>query len=53
MFVFDDMVEIDDRGMQEVLRAVPGEKLLLAIKGADERSRRRSSRTCRSVRPKC
>ena len=36
MFVFDDISEIDDRGMQEVLRAVPGEKLLLAMKGADE-----------------
>lgn len=36
MFVFDDLVEIDDRGMQEVLRAVPGEKLLLAMKGADD-----------------
>ena len=37
MFVFDDLVEIDDRGMQEVLRAVPGERLLLAMKGADEK----------------
>jgi flagellar motor switch protein FliG len=36
MFVFDDLAEVDDRGMQEVLRAVPSEKLLLAIKGADE-----------------
>jgi len=36
MFVFDDLVEVDDRGMQEVLRAVPGEKLLLAMKGADD-----------------
>lgn len=36
MFVFGDLAEIDDRGMQEVLRAVPGEKLLLAMKGADE-----------------
>jgi flagellar motor switch protein FliG len=36
MFVFADIVEIDDRGMQEVLRAVPGEKLLLAMKGADD-----------------
>jgi flagellar motor switch protein FliG len=37
MFVFADIVEIDDRGMQEVLRAIPGEKLLLAMKGADDR----------------
>jgi flagellar motor switch protein FliG len=36
MFVFSDIIEIDDRGMQEVLRAVPGEKLLLAMKGADD-----------------
>jgi flagellar motor switch protein FliG len=36
MFVFADIVEIDDRGMQEVLRAVPGERLLLAMKGADD-----------------
>ena len=36
MFVFEDIGEIDDRGMQEVLRAVPSDKLLLAIKGADE-----------------
>lgn len=36
MFVFADLIEIDDRGMQEVLRAVPGERLLLALKGADD-----------------
>src|SRR5688572_19015894 len=35
MFVFADIIDIDDRGMQEVLRAVPGEKLLLAMKGSD------------------
>ena len=36
MFVFDDLGEIDDRSMQEVLRAVPGERLLLAMKGAED-----------------
>jgi flagellar motor switch protein FliG len=36
MFVFDDINDIDDRGMQEILRAVPGERLLVALKGADE-----------------
>jgi flagellar motor switch protein FliG len=36
MFVFADLAEVDDRGMQEVLRAVPGERLLLAMKGADD-----------------
>ncbi|MEZ5499514.1 MAG: flagellar motor switch protein FliG [Steroidobacteraceae bacterium] len=36
MFVFTDLVSIDDRGMQELLREVPGDKLVLALKGADE-----------------
>ncbi|HEY5808878.1 MAG TPA: flagellar motor switch protein FliG [Povalibacter sp.] len=36
MFVFDDLLEVDDRGMQEVLRAVPGERLLIALKGAED-----------------
>jgi flagellar motor switch protein FliG len=36
MFVFDDLTEIDDRGMQELLREVPGDKLIIALKAADE-----------------
>jgi flagellar motor switch protein FliG len=36
MFVFDNLNALDDRGMQELLRAVPGDKLTLALKGADE-----------------
>lgn len=36
MFVFDDLLDVDDRGMQEILRAVPGERLLLAMKGAED-----------------
>ncbi len=36
MFVFDDLLEVDDRGMQELLRQVPADKLLIALKGADE-----------------
>jgi flagellar motor switch protein FliG len=36
MFVFDDLVEIDDRGMQELLRQVPSDRLLLAMKAADD-----------------
>ncbi len=37
MFVFDNCIELDDRSMQELLRQVPGDQLLLALKGADER----------------
>ena len=36
MFVFDNLIEVDDRGMQELLREVPGDRLLLAMKGAEE-----------------
>jgi flagellar motor switch protein FliG len=36
MFIFDDLKKIDDRGMQELLRQVPADKLLIALKGADE-----------------
>jgi flagellar motor switch protein FliG len=36
MFVFEDLKSIDDRGMQELLREVPGDKLILALKATDE-----------------
>ncbi len=36
VFVFADLVSVEDRGMQELLRQVPSDKLLLAMKGADE-----------------
>jgi flagellar motor switch protein FliG len=36
MFVFDNLIEVDDRGMQELLRAVSSDQLLLALKGSDE-----------------
>ncbi|MFI4914589.1 MAG: flagellar motor switch protein FliG [Steroidobacterales bacterium] len=37
MFVFEDLIEVDDRGMQELLREVPGDKLIVALKAADEK----------------
>jgi len=36
VFVFDELGSIDDRSMHELLRQVPGDQLLLALKGADE-----------------
>src|SRR6201996_2907585 len=36
IFVFDNLMEIDDRGMQELLRQVASDKLLLAMKGCEE-----------------
>jgi flagellar motor switch protein FliG len=35
MFVFEDLENVDDRGMQEVLREVSKEELLLALKPVD------------------
>ncbi len=37
MFVFDDLVEVDDRGMQALLREVNTELLTVALRGADQR----------------
>jgi flagellar motor switch protein FliG len=36
MFVFDDLVDIDNRGVQTLLREVSTETLVLALKGAEE-----------------
>ncbi len=39
MFVFDNLAEIDDRAMQAVLREVTGDRLALALRGADPKVR--------------
>lgn len=36
MFVFENLVEVDDQGIQKLLRDIPQDVLLKAIKGADE-----------------
>ena len=36
MFVFDNLNEVDDRGIQALLREVASDQLLLALRGADE-----------------
>lgn len=36
MFVFEDIKNIDDRGVQSLLREVSSEVLILALKGADD-----------------
>ncbi|MCK4709735.1 MAG: flagellar motor switch protein FliG, partial [Gammaproteobacteria bacterium] len=35
MFVFDNLQEVDDRGIQSLLREVSSESLVVALKGAD------------------
>jgi flagellar motor switch protein FliG len=39
MFVFDNLIDVDDRGMQQLLREVSSDTLILALKGADETMR--------------
>lgn len=36
MFVFENFMQMDDRSLQRILRDVPPETMLIAIKGADE-----------------
>jgi len=36
MFVFDNLMEVDDRGMQAILRDVQSDSLIIALKGADD-----------------
>ena len=39
LFVFDNLLDIDDRGMQAILREVQADTLATALKGADEEIR--------------
>ncbi len=39
MFVFDNIIDIDDRGIQTLLREVPSEALIVALKGAGQELR--------------
>jgi len=36
MFIFDNLMQLDDRGFQRLVREVPQENLLTALKGVDE-----------------
>ncbi|HDY83917.1 MAG: flagellar motor switch protein FliG [Gammaproteobacteria bacterium] len=36
MFVFDNLLSIDDRGMQRLIREISGDSLVIALKGVDE-----------------
>jgi len=39
MFVFDNLLEVDDRSIQTLLREITSDSLVLALKGADEKVR--------------
>lgn len=36
MFVFDNLMDVDNRGIQSLLREISSENLIIALKGADE-----------------
>ena len=35
-FTFANLIDVDERGMQELMREVPADKLAIALKAADE-----------------
>lgn len=37
MFVFDNLMDVDDRGMQRLIREISVDSLVIALKGVDER----------------
>jgi|TARA_R100000005_G_scaffold84289_2_gene52354 flagellar motor switch protein FliG len=37
MFVFDNLMELDDRGMQRLIREIAVDSLVIALKGVDDR----------------
>ncbi len=54
LFTFEDVVKLDDRSIQMVLKEVDQKDLAIALRGVNEDVRgRRSSRTCPSVAPSC
>ncbi|MBI5192426.1 MAG: flagellar motor switch protein FliG [Nitrospirae bacterium] len=55
MFVFEDLNKVDDRGIQEILKEVGKEELMLSLKGAGEELKARflknmSSRAAQSIK---
>ena len=53
MFVFEDIVMIDDRSVQRVLREVESQDLALALKVPATKLLRRYSRICHKELAKC
>jgi len=37
MFVFDNLLDVDDRGMQRIIREISVDSLVIALKGVDDR----------------
>ena len=52
MFTFDDLIKIDDKGIQALMKEVQSESLVVALKGATPACATRSSRTCPPAPPR-
>jgi flagellar motor switch protein FliG len=52
MFTFDDLIKLDDKGFQALLKEVQTESLIIALKGATPEIRDKVFRTCPAVRPR-
>ena len=53
MFVFDNLRDVDDRGIQVLLQEVSSDVLILALKGRMRRSKRKYSKICPNERQSC
>ena len=53
LFTFEDVVKLDDRSIQLVLKEVDQKDLAVALRGVAPRSQAASSRTCPSAAPSC
>ena len=52
MFTFDDLIKVDDKAIQALLKEVQTESLVIALKGARPSCATRSSGTCRPAPPR-
>ncbi|MGQ7789215.1 FliG C-terminal domain-containing protein [Shigella flexneri] len=50
MFLFENLVDVDDRSIQRLLQEVDSESLLIALKGPSSHCARNSCAICRACR---
>ncbi len=53
MFVFDNLIDVDDRGIQSLMKEVSTDVLTLALRAADEALKEKYLPICLSVPLKC
>jgi len=53
MFVFEDLMEVDDRSIQTILREISTEQLVLALKGADDKLKDKIMNNLSRRLPRC